>query len=136
MHKKDFKGWNIEKQRIHELEKNLYFKEREIWWIALGINIGVETDGKNNAYERPVLILKRINRYSAIVIPLTTQGKEDKYRAPISTNNMNSFAKISQIKTISTKRLLRKVDTLPTDQYEVICQRIAALFASNIESAP
>jgi hypothetical protein len=63
MYIKDFDGWNNEKQRINKTDKKRFFKEREIWWCALGINIGVEIDGKNGAYERPVLIFKYRNPF-------------------------------------------------------------------------
>ncbi len=123
MHLKDFNGWNIEKQYINSTNKELYFAEREIWWCAFGINIGVEIDGKNGKYERPALVLKYINKDMALAVPLTTKGKEDKYHIKIQTDKMASFAKISQIKVISSKRLLRKVDTLAEDQFLVIRQR-------------
>ena len=25
---------------------NIFFREKEVWWIALGVNIGFEQDGK------------------------------------------------------------------------------------------
>lgn len=117
MHIKDFNGWNIEKQYINGTHKELYFAEREIWWCAFGVNIGVEIDGKNGKYERPGLVLKYINKDMALVVPLTTKGKEDKHHIKIMTEKMVSFAKISQVKIISTKRFLRKIDTLPENQF-------------------
>lgn len=62
MHVKDFENWNREKQYINAIEKELYFNEREIWWCAFGVNIGVEIDGKNGKHERPGLILRYINK--------------------------------------------------------------------------
>lgn len=117
MHIKDFNNWNIEKQYINGTEKELYFSEREIWWCAFGINIGVEIDGKNGKFERPALILKYINKDMALVLPLTTKDKEDKYHIKIQTDKMDSFAKISQARVVSSKRLLRKIDTLPEEQF-------------------
>ena len=56
---KKFSDWTKLKIRIHSRRKKVYFKEREIWWVSLGVNIGHEQDGKNIRFERPVLILKR-----------------------------------------------------------------------------
>ncbi len=117
MHIKDFNNWNVEKQYINGNDKELYFDEREIWWCACGINIGVEIDGKNGKFERPALILKYINKDMVLVTPLTTKGLEDEYHVRIKTKKMSSLAKISQIRVISSKRLLRKIDTLPEDQF-------------------
>lgn len=41
-HQKDFDGWNEKKKKIGEDVCNIYFKEREIWWCSIGINIGYE----------------------------------------------------------------------------------------------
>lgn len=41
-------------------DRSLYFKERQIWWASIGQNIGVEANGKNKKYERPVIILKNL----------------------------------------------------------------------------
>lgn len=129
MHIKDFDGWNIEKQYINSTEKKLYFNEREIWWCAFGVNIGVEIDGKNGKFERPGLVLKYINKDMALVLPLTTKGKEDTYHVKIHTEKMDSYAKISQVRVISSKRLLRKIDTLAEGQFLQVHQRFIA-FAS------
>ena len=59
---KDFNLWNSEKQNIdRKFLKDFYFSEREIWWCSVGINVGVEVNGKNSKFERPVLVLKKFN---------------------------------------------------------------------------
>lgn len=59
---KDFEGWSSVKTRIHSEEKIPTFREREIWWCSTGVNVGVEQDGKNILYERPILIVHKFNR--------------------------------------------------------------------------
>ncbi len=52
------------------------------------------------------------------------------------TNNMTSFAKISQGRTISSKRLLRKIDMLPEDQFKNIQEKfVEYILQDNIETA-
>ena len=34
----------------------LYFRDGEIWWARLGVNIGYEMDGKNSNFARPVTV--------------------------------------------------------------------------------
>lgn len=60
-----FIKWAKLKFRIHASnEINFYFKEREIWWCLLGMNVGHEQDGKNENFESPVSVLKKsIPRY-------------------------------------------------------------------------
>ena len=124
MHNKDFDAWNIEKQHINVIEKQFYFLEREIWWCALGVNVGVEIDGKNGKFERPVLILKYINKDMVLVCPLTTKGLPDKNHVEIVINGTISSVKISQIRVVSSKRLLRKISTLSEDQFINIRRRV------------
>jgi len=44
------------------LPDDFFFLEGEVWWTALGVNIGHEIDGKNEFCERPVVILKKIDK--------------------------------------------------------------------------
>lgn len=59
---KDFDEWNQEKKRIHAGVNPAYGWPREVWWCALGINVGAEIDGKNNNFERPVLVMRVYNK--------------------------------------------------------------------------
>ncbi len=62
-YKKEFDLWNSKKKLFNgkPLSKHFYFHEREVWWCGIGINIGVEIDGKNSDFERPVLVVKKFN---------------------------------------------------------------------------
>jgi len=87
--KKDFDRWNELKKKLHQRDEKILFHEREIWWCSLGLNIGFEEDGKHSLFERPVLIVRKFNKYVLWVLPLTrshkiggyyfriTQGDED-----------------------------------------------------------
>lgn len=56
---KDFDNWNKEKKNINTRKELIFYRQREIWWCALGINIGFEQDGSDIEYRRPVLILTK-----------------------------------------------------------------------------
>jgi hypothetical protein len=56
---KDYRKWSPVKAIIHNSGSHpLGYKEREVWWCSVGENIGFEEDGKNELFNRPVLILK------------------------------------------------------------------------------
>src|SRR3989344_6310810 len=76
---KDFDKWNSEKKRIHDGEQNKLYHEREIWWIALGVNIGFEQDGTGSGYQRPAIILKGYSKHVCLIVPLTTSLKQNPY---------------------------------------------------------
>ena len=71
-----FVAWIKIKAKIHISDRLVYFREGEIWWVNLGANIGHEEEGKNDNFERPILILKKFNKHLLWAIPLTTQIKE------------------------------------------------------------
>ena len=53
-----------------------------MWWCALGINVGVETDGKHGNFERPVLVLMKFNKDAVLVVPLSSNAKRNPYYYP------------------------------------------------------
>ena len=118
---KIFADWTKLKIRIHVSENDLIFHEREVWWASIGQNIGVESNGKNKDYERPVIILKRFNRKSFIGVVLSSIEKRGKYYFELKDENgISSFANLSQIRLMSSKRLIRNVRKLPKEDFDTI----------------
>ncbi len=122
---KDFDSWNLQKKKIENrfVDKDLYFYPKEIWWSSLGLNVGIETNGKNNNFERPVLIIKKFNSNMLWVLPLTTKNKIGLGYFQLSDQN-NSSVIFTQIRTISAKRLLRKIYTISDSDYKLIIDNI------------
>ena len=114
---KNFDSWNEIKKKLDAREKLIFFNRREIWWCSLGLNVGSEEDGKNQLFERPVLILKVFNGRMLRVAPLTGKTKEDQHHITINYNNRNGSVILSQLKTISSKRLSRKLCRLDEKQF-------------------
>ncbi len=57
-----FESWNMQKRNIDAKERKLLFREGDVWWCSIGKNIGAEQDGKNEFFERPILIYKKFNQ--------------------------------------------------------------------------
>ena len=72
---KDFDGWNTNKKHLDKIDQPVFFREREIWWCSIGINVGHEQDGRGSDYRRPVLVLRKFNRWLFIGVPLSLQIK-------------------------------------------------------------
>lgn len=117
---KDFDKWNGLKKKLHINERIFFTHVREIWWCSLGLNIGAEIDGKNNNFERPVIVMKVYNKETLIILPLTTKEKSDEFHYKIETLEKVAWAKLTQARVISEKRLLRKVDLLPEAEFELL----------------
>jgi len=124
---KDFDKWNELKKQLNGFDKakDFYFMEREVWWCSLGVNIGFEQDGKHDNFERPVLIIKTFNKEVLWIIPLTSRHKKNKYYYEFDYKNQPQTAILSQIRLISSKRLLRKIWTFPKKDFKKIKELIA-----------
>ena len=116
--KKDFDKWNNLKKKLNDDERKIFCNEREIWWCSIGLNVGSEEDGKNEFFERPILIEKVFNLNMIRAIPLTSQVKNDENHFAIKYLEREGSLILSQMKTISTKRLSRKMGRLDEPQFE------------------
>jgi len=115
---KNYSSWNKRKSQLEEKSiDGIYFREREIWWCSVGINIGDEEDGKNDDFERPVLIIKKFNKNIFFGIPLSSQEKENKYYIKLAYENGKGQAMISQMRLFSSKRILRRITALSESEF-------------------
>ena len=112
--------------KIEEISGGMFFNEREIWWGSLGLNIGYEQDGKNENFERPLLIIRKFNRDIVWVLPLTTIAKNNKFHYKLKSSG--SFVILSQVRLLSTKRLLRLVETINENEFNEIITKTKELF--------
>jgi mRNA-degrading endonuclease toxin of MazEF toxin-antitoxin module len=111
--------WNKVKQSIDKKTGQVFFKEREIWWMTLGQNVGHEENGKNEYFERPVLILKVVSHYLLIGIPITSKNKDQYYKFCIGKNNdIHQYAIWTQLRVLSSKRLIRKECTVGYEYFQ------------------
>ncbi len=126
---KDFDSWNKEKKHTDakKLGYDFFYHPREVWWCATGVNVGVETDGKHQNFERPVLIVRKFNKDMFWGIPLTTNEKVGEFYQKIRHDNGVSWVALSQLKTFSTKRLLRKIGRISEDEFRMIRDRLKSL---------
>ena len=128
---KDFDSWNRLKKVTDSKEDNIDVHEREIWWVTLGLNIGVEINGKSQEFERPVLVIKKFNRQMVWVLPTTSQTKDSKFHEKFIFENCEYFVTLTQIRTVSTKRFLRKSGMIPIKDFEIIKERIIQFLQTN-----
>ena len=117
---KDFDGWNSLKKVIDKDQVEVFAHAREIWWCSVGINIGAEINGKNENFERTVIVMKVYNKETLLVLPITTKSKDDIFHHKITTEQKVVWVKLTQLRVISSKRLNRKVDILGEVEFEVL----------------
>ncbi len=129
MYKKDFDGWNDIKKSIDSGKKNLLYKERDIWWCSLGLNVGFEQDGSGDAHRRPVLVIKGLGPKICLVVPLTSSINQHRMRIPIGiVDGKPASVILSQIRTVDTKRFIGKVCRLNEAAFSAIRKAVRDLF--------
>lgn len=126
---KIFVSWTKLKVKIHLSERAVYPKVREIWWVSLGQNVGVEVNGKNAGFERPVVVIKVFNNFGMLVAPISSKIKKGKYFIEfINEDGTKNIVNMSQIRSVSSKRFIRKVGELKIADFE----RLKEVFVSFI----
>jgi mRNA-degrading endonuclease toxin of MazEF toxin-antitoxin module len=125
---KRFRAWNRLKVKIN-FNDNVPngYKERDIWWVAIGHNVGVEEDGKGNMFNRPVIIIKGFSKYQFWGIPMSTTEKSGKYYHKVVVNGKTSTALISQLRTFDTRRLISKYGMASKKDLDTIKRKVMEL---------
>jgi mRNA interferase MazF len=121
---KDFNNWNDLKIKLDQRQNAPTFRQREIWWCHIGLNIGDEENGKSDNYHRPILIIKKFNKRIFLAVPLTTQIKDNLYYHKIGFQNKIQCAMLSQIRILDAKRLDRKMGKLTSKEFEKLKENI------------
>ncbi len=120
--------WNIVKKRIGgSSHKPPYFKEGDIWWLSVGYNIGNEVYGKGKNFVRPVLVLRKFNRYLFLGVPLSSKLKDNPYYVQIRNGERQISALISQMRVFSSKRMSNKQNELEVEDYIKVMKSIGRI---------
>lgn len=132
MHKKDFNGWANLKEKIDTDSPVPTFKEREIWWCSIGVNVGHEVDGKNNFYNRPVLVVRKFNARMFWGVPLTTKVKDNPFYFQIHFKGHEAVERkrcvmLSHLRLYDSKRLHDKMGWLARDEFTAVKNALKGL---------
>jgi mRNA interferase MazF len=122
--KRDFNDWNKLKKKIDSSKSKKFFEERDVFWISLGINVGDEQNGKNMRFERPVLILKKFNKEVFVGLPITSKIKDNKFHYIFKSEGRKYSVVLSQIRLLSSKRLLKKRLRVEKEIFEEIKEKL------------
>jgi len=86
--------------------------------------VGVEEDGKHTHFERPVLVVKKFNKDMFWGVPLTSKERTGTFFHKVEHGLVASWVILSQLKTSSSKRLVRKMGTISDQDFVEVCNKI------------
>jgi len=133
---KNFDGWNKYKKQLEIKKSPLFdkktrkflFHQREIWHCSIGVNIGTEICGKNDHFERPVLIIRKSGRHF-VALPLTSEKPNNPaFYYDISYENKDKFIVESYILlnplSLDVLRLQRKIKILSSHKFQETLEKL------------
>ena len=125
----EYNQWNEIKKSLARKKKIISFKNRDIFWVHIGKNLGYETFGKGEEFLRPVLVFKKFSRYTFLGIPLTTATKDDMfhYKFIIKTNEKVNYASLSQLRIFDVSRMHDKLDKMSVDDFKKLKEKLGIL---------
>ena len=104
-----------------------YFREREVGWCSVGENVGVEINGKGDQFTRPILILRKLDSYSFIGLPLTTAKRIGSWYTDLKIKNKESTIILSQARHFDYRRMSDRMCTVSEDDFKRIRARFIGL---------
>ncbi|MDP3955751.1 MAG: type II toxin-antitoxin system PemK/MazF family toxin [bacterium] len=110
--KNNFKEANEHLFKVQARKPVQYVMEGEIWWCAVGLNVGLETNGKRNEsgeYVRPVLIVRILGREAVLAVPMSRSCHKGKYFYQINHRGEKQSLSLHQIRCMDTRRLIRRI---------------------------
>jgi len=128
-----FDRWNAVKKKAHIAKSGVGFKERDIFWMRLGQNIGSEEFGKGNEFQRPVVIVKKLTRELFFGVPLSSVLKDGSYFYTFSYSdkrgrNRKNCAMLLQLRAFDRKRLMGRIGMMPQEDFDTLLGKIGELF--------
>ena len=106
---KKFDEWNEVKKDISKKNRKFFIKEREIYWVHLGENIGYEQNGKGDEFLRPVLVYKKFS---------TNLFK---------VKNKDNCAILSQMRLFDTQRIHDRLGKIKVEEFTQLKQKLMIL---------
>lgn len=105
-----------------------YFKECEIWWCSIGLNIGEEEFGKGPTFQRPVLIFKKFTANSFLGLPLTSSLKEGSWYVFSEVVGQKGSIMLNQARIFDRRRLKRRISEMNSADFEMVRIKFRELY--------
>ena len=120
------KEWCKLKFSLWEKESKAVFKQGDMWWCSLGMNLGEEMFGKGEKFTRPVLVFRKFTSNSFLGLPLTRQEKIGSWYVEITIHGKKNWVMLNQARILDKKRLTNRIGALDTKDFKKVRERFLA----------
>ncbi len=124
---KHFSIWMPLKEKIHYASREWKFREREIWWMAIGENVGTEINGKGNNFLRPILIIRKYGPGGFFGVPLSSQKHKGMWYTNFKLKDSEQCALLSQAGSFCSYRLYGYIGRVLKNDFEEIISELERL---------
>jgi len=124
------KRWFKLKIALWNKENKIVFKQGDLWWCSLGVNLGEEIFGKGEKFTRPVLIFKKFTGNSFLGLPLTTHGKKGTWYVETKVRDEKQWVILNQARILDKKRLTNRFGVLGSAEYQKVKKRFLEFYGS------
>ena len=126
---KRFLEWIGLKEKLHnKAHTPPLVKERDLWWVSFGENVGSEMNGKSNLFSRPGLVIKKLSRSFYLVAPTTSQRKTGTWYVPIKQEGRDMFVCLHQVRTADYRRLFSRMGAVDEADFHRVKESFVKLY--------
>jgi mRNA-degrading endonuclease toxin of MazEF toxin-antitoxin module len=124
--------WCKIKIPLAEKIPNVLFKEGEIWWCSIGMNVGEEEFGKGRLFMRPILIFKKFTENSFLGLPLVGHEKMGDWYVAVKMPRGISSILLNQARTFDKRRLHNRLITMRDADFATVQERFHKVYCPEI----
>lgn len=123
-----FLEWIGVKQKLAAREHQPpLIREGDLWWCAVGENVGFEVNGKSDDFTRPVIIVKKLGRLGFVGVPTSTKKRVGTWYVSFVHKGIEETALLAQMRVFSYKRLHAKMGSLDETDFRKVKEALARL---------
>lgn len=125
---KFIRAWCRLKILLWNKQSKVVFKQRDIWWCSLGVNLGEEMFGKGEKFTRPVLVFRKFTSNSFLGLPITKQEKQGSWYVEITIHREKRWVMLNQARVLDKKRLTNRIGVLDDADSQKVKERFIEFY--------
>jgi len=127
---KFIQAWCKLKVALWDKQDKVVFKQGDVWWCSLGMNIGEEMFGKGDKFTRPVLVFRKFTSNSFLGLPLTKQEKQGSWYVEITIHGERNLVMLNQARVLDKKRLTNRIGALDNNDFKKVREKFLEFYGS------